>query len=60
LFFGLNYDFEIFDYTTITLFSKAQLERAIISNNDDLYNEDASIESLIFGISTSMPIFIQY
>ena len=61
LFFGLNYDFKILNYTTITLFSRAQLEKTIISNNnDDLYNNNASIETLIFGISSSIPFYIQY
>ena len=57
-FLELQYKIKVYDDIHFTIFSRAKLEKS--TSDLILYNKDSTVESLVFGIGTMLPIYLTY
>ena len=57
-FLELQYKIKVYNNIHLTIFSKAKLEKS--TGDIRLYNASATVESLVFGIGTIIPIHLMY
>jgi hypothetical protein len=57
-FLELQYKLKVYNNIHLTIFSKAKMEKS--TSSIKLYNSEATVESLEFGIGTIIPIHLIY
>ena len=57
-FLELQYKIKVYNDIHLTIFSQAKVEQS--TGELPLYNSGGTVESLIFGIGTTIPIYLKY
>lgn len=57
-FLGLQYEIHLYNNIHLNVFSKAKIEKSV--GDLRLYNTNSTVESLIFGIGVTLPLYLSY